>query len=147
MNKEKIIVDSETLRHSTSHILAAAVLEMFPEAKLGIGPAIEDGFYYDFLLPRTLIPEDLLLIEKKMKHLIKQNLKFEKYDEPIEEAEKFLQKTKQDLKVELVAELKQEGEKKVSFYKTGNFVDLCRGPHLDSTNKIKAVKLTRISGS
>ena len=137
----------ETIRHSASHILAAAVLEMFPDAKLGIGPAIEEGFYYDFLLPRTLIPEDLPLIEKKMRHFIKQNLKFEKYEEPIDEAEKFLQKTKQDLKVELVAELKKESEQSVSFYKTGKFVDLCKGPHIDSTNKIKAVKLTKISGS
>ena len=87
--------DLATLRHSASHVLAAAVLEMFPEAKLGIGPAIEGGFYYDFLLPRTLIPEDLGLIEKKMQHLIKQNLKFEKYEEPIAEAENFLKKTEQ----------------------------------------------------
>ena len=139
--------DLETLRHSTSHILAAAVLEMFPEAQFGIGPAIEDGFYYDFLLPRTLIPEDLPLIEKKMKHLIKQNLKFEKSEEPIEEAEKKLKKDKQDLKVELVADLKKEGEKKVSFYKSGKFTDLCRGPHIENTNKIKAFKLTKIAGS
>ncbi|MFH0834608.1 MAG: threonine--tRNA ligase [Patescibacteria group bacterium] len=139
--------DLPTLRHSASHVLAAAVLEMFPDAKLGIGPAIEGGFYYDFLLPRTLIPEDLGLIEKKMQHLIKQNLKFERYEEPIDEAEKFLKKTEQTLKLELVADLKKEGETKVSFYKTGNFVDLCRGPHVDSTNKLKAVKLTHISGS
>ncbi len=145
--KESPTIDLETLRHSASHILAAAVMDMFPDAQLGIGPAIEDGFYYDFLLPRTLIPEDLPLIEKKMQHLIKQNLKFEKYEELIEEAEKFLHKTKQDLKVELVAGLKEEGETKVSFYKTGNFVDLCKGPHVDSTNKLKAVKLTHISGS
>lgn len=145
--KETKAVDAETLKHSASHVLAAAVMDMFPDAKLGIGPAIEDGFYYDFLLPRTLIPEDLPLIEKKMKHLIKQNLKFEKYEEDIEEAEKFLKKSQQELKVELVAELKTEGEKKVSFYKTGNFVDLCRGPHIDSTSQIKALKLTRISGS
>ena len=139
--------DLATLRHSASHVLAAAVLEMFPDAKLGIGPAIEGGFYYDFLLPRTLIPEDLILIEKKMQHLIKQNLKFEKYEEPIEEAEKFLKKTEQILKLELVADLKKEGETKVSFFRTGDFVDLCRGPHIDSTNKLKAVKLTHISGS
>ncbi len=139
--------DLATLRHSASHVLAAAVLEMFPEAKLGIGPAIEGGFYYDFLLPRTLIPEDLGLIEKKMQHLIKQNLKFEKYEEPIAEAENFLKKTEQVLKLELVADLKQAGETKVSFYKTGNFVDLCRGPHVVGTNELKAVKLTHISGS
>ncbi|MFH0776939.1 MAG: threonine--tRNA ligase [Patescibacteria group bacterium] len=145
--KDSEIIDLPTLRHSASHVLAAAVLEMFPDAKLGIGPAIEGGFYYDFLLPRTLIPEDLGLIEKKMQHLIKQNLKFERYEEPIDEAEKFLKKTEQTLKLELVADLKKEGESKVSFYKTGNFVDLCRGPHVDSTNKLKAVKLTHISGS
>ncbi len=145
--KDSPAPDPETLRHSASHILAAAVMEMFPDAKLGIGPAIENGFYYDFLLPRTLIPEDLILIEKKMAHLIKQNLKFEKYEEPIEDAEKFLKKTEQILKVELVADLKKEGESKVSFFRTGDFVDLCRGPHIDSTNKLKAVKLTHISGS
>lgn len=145
--KDSPAPDLETLRHSASHVLAAAMMEMFPDAKLGIGPAIEGGFYYDFLLPRTLIPEDLALIEKKMQHLIKQNLKFEKYEEPIEEAEKFLKKTEQTLKVELVADLKKEGETKVSFYKTGDFVDLCKGPHVDSTNKLKAVKLTHISGS
>ena len=147
MSKKDSFTDLETLRHSASHVLAAAVLEMFPDAQLGIGPAIEEGFYYDFLLPRTLIPEDLALLEKKMKHLVKQNLKFEKYEEPIEEAEKFLKKTKQTLKLELVADLKKEGEQKVSFYKTGDFVDLCRGPHVDSTNELKALKLTKIAGS
>jgi len=145
--KETTIPDPETVKHSASHLLASAVMEMFPDAQLGIGPAIEEGFYYDFLLPRTLIPEDLPILEKKMKHLVKQNLKFEKYEEPIEEAEKFLKKSQQDLKVELVAELKKEGEKTVSFYKTGGFVDLCRGPHIDSTQAIKAVKLTKIAGS
>ncbi|MCF7846031.1 MAG: threonine--tRNA ligase [Candidatus Peribacteraceae bacterium] len=145
--KDSPAPDLETLRHSASHVLAAAVMEMFPDAKLGIGPAIEGGFYYDFMLPRTLIPEDLVLIEKKMQHLIKQNLKFEKYEEPIDQAEEFLKKTEQILKVELVADLKKEGEQKVSFYKTGDFVDLCRGPHVESTKELKAVKLTHISGS
>jgi len=140
-------INLEIIRHSASHILAAAVLEMFPDAKLGIGPAIENGFYYDFLLPRTLIPEDLVLIEKKMKHLIKQNLKFEKYEEPIDEAEKFLKKTNQNFKVEIISELKKKGEKSVNFYRTGNFVDLCRGPHIESSQKIKALKLTKIAGS
>jgi len=139
--------DLETLRHSTSHILAAAVLEMFPDAKLGIGPAIAEGFYYDFELPRSLIPEDLPLLEKKMKHLIKQNPKFEKYEEPIAEAEKFLKKTEQKFKLELVADLKKGGSTKVNFYKTGTFVDLCAGPHIEKASEIKAFKLTKIAGS
>jgi threonyl-tRNA synthetase len=139
--------DLETLRHSTSHILAAAVLEMFPDAKLGIGPAIAEGFYYDFELPRSLIPEDLPLLEKKMKHIIKQNPKFEKYEEPIAEAEKFLKKINQNYKVELAADLKEKGETEASFYKTGNFVDLCAGPHIEKASDIKAFKLTKIAGS
>ena len=147
MTKAKADLNPEALKHSASHVLAAAVLEMFPDAKLGIGPAIEDGFYYDFLLPRTLIPEDLPLIEKKMKHLIKQNLKFEHSEEPIGQAEESLKKSGQDFKVELLAELKKIGEEKISFYKCGEFTDLCKGPHVESTGKIKAFKLTKIAGS
>ncbi len=136
-------------RHSLSHILAQAVLDMFPEAKLGIGPDIDTGFYYDFELPRTLIPEDLPILEKKMKHIIKQNQVFEQYDEPIKKALEFLQKTDQSFKVELVADLKKEGEKKVSFYKNGPFVDLCKGPHVPSTGKIdlNCFKLDKIAGA
>jgi threonyl-tRNA synthetase len=137
----------ETLRHSASHILAAAVLDMFPEAKLGTGPATADGFYYDFQLPRSLIPEDLPLLEKKMKHLIKQNQKFERSEEPIEQAREFFQKLGQNFKVEIIDELEKKGETVASFYKNGNFVDLCAGPHIDNTNKLKAFKLTKISGS
>lgn len=134
------------LRHSTSHVLAAAVLEMFPEAKFAIGPSIDDGFYYDFELPRTLIPEDLALIEKKMKHIIKQNLPFEKEMMDRKEAIKLFKKAKQDYKVELLEELK---DKKISIYKTGKFVDLCTGPHIDSTGEIdkNAFKLTKIAGA
>jgi len=87
----------EQKRHSLSHILAQAVLDMFPEAKLGIGPDIDNGFYYDFELPRTLIPEDLPILEKKMKHIIKQNQKFEQYTEPVDKAVKFLKTTNQDI--------------------------------------------------
>ena len=139
----------EAKRHSLSHVLAQAVLDMFPEAKLGIGPDIENGFYYDFDLPRTLIPEDLPILEKKMKHIIKQNQKFEQYDEPIEKAIDFLKTAKQDYKVELVAELKKEGEKKVSFHKNGPFVDLCKGPHVDMTGQIQigTFKLDKIAGA
>jgi len=136
-------------RHSLSHILAQAVLDMFPEAKLGIGPDIDNGFYYDFELPRTLIPEDLPILEKKMKHIIKQNQKFERYDEPIDKAMDFLKAAKQHFKVELAADLKQEGEKEISFYKNGPFVDMCKGPHVESTIKIdpNTFKLDRIAGA
>lgn len=136
----------ETIRHSLSHILAAAVLEMFSEAKLGIGPAIDTGFYYDFDLPRTLIPEDLPILEDKMKKIIKSDGKFEQYNEPKNEAIKFLETAKQPYKVELVEELESE---KVSFYKTGDFVDLCKGPHVESISDLRTVgwKLDKIAGA
>lgn len=139
----------ETARHSLSHILAAAVLEMFPEAKLGIGPSVDNGFYYDFDLPRTLIPEDLAILEERMKKIIGKSLSFEKVDVPIEEALKKLKDSRQEYKCELVEDLKKEGEEQVSLYKTGDFIDLCRGPHLGSTDELKSVawKLDKISGA
>jgi len=141
----------EIIRHSLSHILAAAVYEMFPDAKFGIGPAIENGFYYDFDLPRTLIPEDLALLEEKMLRIIKENHKFEKANIPITEALKSFKKSKQPLKVELIKDIAKENSKvkTVSIYKTGTFVDLCAGPHIDSTGEInpKAFKLAKISGA
>ncbi len=139
----------EAKRHSLSHILAQAVLDMFPEAKLGIGPNIESGFYYDFELPRTLIPEDLPILEKKMKHIIKQNQAFEQYSEPIDESVKLLKATKQDYKVEMAADLKEKGEKEASFYKNGQFVDMCKGPHVESTGQIElgTFKLDKIAGA
>lgn len=147
MNKKTPSIDAK--RHSLSHILAQAVLDMFPEAKLGIGPTIENGFYYDFDLPRTLIPEDLPILEKKMKHIIKQNQKFEQYDEPIEDSIKFLKKTKQDYKIELAADLKEDGEKKLSFYKNDSFVDMCKGPHVEMTGQVQigTFKLDKIAGA
>jgi len=137
----------EVMRHSLSHVLAAAVLDMFPEGKLAIGPAIDNGFYYDFDLPRTLIPEDLPILEKKMKHMLKQNLKFERQDMPIDDALKISKKAKQPYKTELIEDLKAEGKKSVSFYKTGSFIDLCEGPHVDSTNKLGAFKLSHTAGA
>lgn len=145
--------DTEKMRHSCSHVLAQAVLQMFPEAKLGIGPAIENGFYYDFELPRTLIPEDLPLIEKKMKHIVKQNQKFKRYEEPIDKSVKFLKEIKQDYKVELATDLQKDGHEKISFYENidqkgkGTFVDMCEGPHVESSGKVGAFKLTHIAGA
>lgn len=140
----------DILRHSTAHVLAAAVLEMFPEAKFAIGPNIEDGFYYDFELPRTLIPEDLPLLEEKMRAIIKTNHPFEKSAVDAKKAVKLFQKAGQNYKVELINDLiANEQVKEVSIYKSGPFVDLCRGPHLDSTGEIKAdaFKLTKIAGA
>jgi len=140
----------DILRHSAAHILAAAVLEMFPEAKFAIGPNIEDGFYYDFDLPRTLIPEDLALLEEKMRAIVERDFTFEKSEVDSKEAIKLFKKAGQPYKVELIEDLaKNEGAEKVSLYKSGPFVDLCRGPHIDSTGKMKpdAFKLLKISGA
>ncbi len=137
----------EIKRHSLAHILASAVLEMFPEAKFGIGPSTENGFYYDFELPRTLIPEDLPILEEKMRKIIKENYPFEKRVVSHQKALDLFQKAKQDYKVDILS--REAKEKEVTLYKTGEFVDLCRGPHIDSTGEIdpKSFKLTKISGA
>ena len=132
-------MELQTLRHSTSHILAAAVLELYPKAKLGIGPAIEDGFYYDFD-DLSLSEEDLPKIEKKMQEIINKNLKFERKQATKSEAKKILKDQK--YKLELLEEIP-----KPSFYSTGKFIDLCSGPHIQSTSEIKAFKLTRLAGA
>lgn len=153
MAKDKPKVDINAMRHSCSHVLAQAVMDMFPEAKLGIGPTIENGFYYDFDLPRTLIPEDLPILEKKMKHIIKQNQKFIRREEPGKRAIDFLNETGQKYKVELAKEFMEAGEN-ISFYECvrandgeAMFVDLCEGPHIDHTGQIGAFKLTHIAGA
>jgi threonyl-tRNA synthetase len=146
---ESAPVTLDQKRHSLSHLMAQAVLDMFPEAKLAIGPTIDNGFYYDFELPRTLIPEDLPLIEKKMRQFIRQNQKFEHHTEPVDQAIQFYHAAKQPFKAELIADLKTKGETEVGFYKNGNFVDLCKGPHVDSTNQIEenSFKLDKIAGA
>jgi len=122
---------------------------MFPEAKFGIGPAIENGFYYDFELPRTLIPEDLEILEKKMRRIIQANYPFKKKVMPAKEALQHFQQANQPYKVELIKDLIQEGKQEVMVYKSGSFVDLCSGPHLQSTGEIpsEAFKLTHFSGA
>lgn len=140
----------DTLRHSISHVMAAAVLELFPKAKFGIGPTIDDGFYYDFDLPRALTPEDLPKLEEKMRALIKQGLAFKQEELTAAKATDIFKKLKQNYKVELIKDLvKEEKVKKVTLYTTGSFVDLCRGPHIKSTSEINpdAFKLTKISGA
>lgn len=130
------------MRHSASHVLAEAVLSMFPDAKFGIGPAIEDGFYYDFDLPRSLTPDDLPVIEKKMGEIIKADLPFTYKELTKEEAKKLF--ASQPYKLELIDEIPDD---KVGVYEQGGFVDLCRGPHVNSTGEIKAFKLSNIAGA
>ncbi|MBN2239354.1 MAG: threonine--tRNA ligase [Dehalococcoidales bacterium] len=132
----------ETIRHSASHIMAEAVKSMFPDAKFGIGPAIENGFYYDFELPRSLTPEDLPVIEEKMNEIIKANTPFIRRDITKDEARKIF--TDQPYKLELINDLEDET---VGVYTQGSFTDLCRGPHVESTGQIKAFKLTSIAGA
>ncbi|NUM25463.1 MAG: threonine--tRNA ligase [Candidatus Buchananbacteria bacterium] len=142
------------IRHTASHVMAQAVLELFPDAKIAIGPAIEDGFYYDFDFGKKMpTDDDLKEIEKVMKHIIKQNQKMEQYDVETDEAIKYLKKKKQPYKVELAEDLKKEGEKKLSFYvmvaQDGKrkFNDMCAGPHVKSTKEIGAVKLMKLAGA
>ena len=137
-------MDLDTLRHSTSHIMAMAVKEIFPEAKLAIGPSIEDGFYYDFDLKKALVPEDLIVIEEKMREIVKRNIKFEKIDISKKDALKEMDGRKESYKKELLEEIT---DAQITFYKNGDFIDLCRGPHIESTGKAKAFKLLKIAGA
>jgi len=134
----------EVLRHSASHIMAQAVLRLFPGAKLAIGPAIENGFYYDFDLERPLTPEDLTAIQAEMDKIIKENYPIERFEMSKAEALKYFQEKGEIYKVELVEGL-EDGS--ISFYRQGEFVDLCRGPHLPSTGYLKAYKLMSIAGA
>ncbi|WP_050697335.1 threonine--tRNA ligase [Anaeromassilibacillus senegalensis] len=132
--------------HTTSHIMAQAVKHLFPGAVFAIGPAIENGFYYDMDLPRTLTPEDLEKIEAEMKKIIKENLPLEKFELTPEEAKEMMEKDGQIYKVELIEEHSNKGEK-ISFYRQGDFTDLCAGPHLMTTGQVKAVKLLNCTGA
>ncbi|MGE5392581.1 MAG: threonine--tRNA ligase, partial [Candidatus Saccharibacteria bacterium] len=144
------------LRHSLAHVMAAAVTEMFPKAQLGVGPVIENGFYYDFELPRPLTPDDIKKIEKRMRELVKQGLAFDRELLTIPEAKKLFTDMDQKFKLELLKDLEKYGTTKaaeiaqadeslaqdldladktgeISIYRTGKFLDLCRGPHVKST--------------
>ena len=162
-------IDLIAMRHSLAHILASAVLELFPDAKFGIGPVVENGFYYDIDIPsKKLTEKDLISIEQTMKRIIKKDFQFETYNLDIDKAIKWAKSNKQDYKLELLNDLKRSGTtqfkdlnkselgtiaddktkiEKVSFYKHGDFTDLCRGPHLNSTCEAGPFKLLRISGA
>ena len=133
----------QTLRHSASHIMAQAVKRLFPEVKLAIGPAIDTGFYYDFDTPNPFTPEDLEKIEAEMKKIAKENLKIERFELPRGEALELMKD--EPYKVELINDL-PEGET-ISFYKQGEFTDLCAGPHVNYTSKVKAYKLLSATGA
>src|ERR1044071_8561553 len=128
----------EIYRHSSAHLLAAAVTELFPEAQCGIGPPTDDGFFYDFLVAKPFTPEDLQAIEKRMAHIVKQNRPIEKKLIPKPEALAMFTELGQSLKCELIQ--KKAGDM-VQCYTMGKFVDFCLGPHLPSTGHIKAFKL------
>ncbi len=134
------------IRHSASHVLAEAVLRLFPSAKLDIGPATDSGFYYDFDIDHKFTAEDLTKIEAEMKRIIDENQRFEKFEATREEAEKIIRENGQELyKLGRLADI-PEGEK-ITFYKNGEFVDLCAGPHVDYTKRIKAFKLLSVAGA
>jgi len=136
-------MDISIIRHSLSHILASAIQELYPNAKFGIGPAIENGFYYDFDLPEKIGPNDLAKIEEKMKELINKNISFKKEIITKKEAEEIFEN--QPYKIELIKEIKEE---KVTIYKSGNFIDLCKGPHVKSSKEIPlSFKLKKIAGA
>ena len=134
-----------TLRHTASHILAQAVKRLWPEAKLAIGPAIDKGFYYDIDMEHILTPEDLGKIEKEMSRIVKENLPITKSIMPRQEAIEFFKSKNEDYKVELIQDLPEDAI--ISCYSQGDFIDLCAGPHVASTGKVKAFKLQSIAGA
>ena len=133
------------MRHTTSHVLAQAMRELMPTAKMGIGPVIENGFYYDFDLPRKITEDDLATLEKSMARIVKENLPLTRFAEDRATARVRCEAMGQPYKVRLIDDLPDEAE--ISFYQQGDFVDLCKGPHIESTGRIGAFKLMSIAGA
>ena len=129
--------------HTSAHILAHAVLNLFPGTKLGVGPAVEEGFYYDFIPPRPFTPEDLENIEQEMKKIIKEDIEIHRFEKTTAETIDLLKEQQQELKIELIENFQEP----FSFYQQGNFCDLCRGPHLRSTGEVKAIKLLSVAAA
>ena len=132
-------------RHTTSHIMAQAIKRLFPSAKLAIGPSIENGFYYDIDMDRNFTPDDLEAIEKEMAKIVSEDLAIERFELPREEAIRLMEEKEEPYKVELIKDLPEDAV--ISFYRQGEYVDLCAGPHLMSTGLVKAFKLTSSSGA
>jgi threonyl-tRNA synthetase len=140
--------DLYALRHSAAHVMAGAVLELFPQAKFGFGPPVTDGFYYDFDLPRALQPDDLAKIEERMQAMVKKDVPFERSEMDVPQALRFFGDRHQDYKVDQIQKLDETIEDgKVGVYTHGGFADLCRGPHLERTGKIGPFKLMSIAGA
>ena len=137
----------KTYWHTCSHVMAQAVKRLWPEVKLAIGPSIDNGFYYDFDAPFNFTQENLDAIEAEMRKICKEKLKLERFELPREEAIKYMQEKDEPYKVELINDLPEDAH--ISFYTQGEFTDLCAGPHLDSTGRIKgnAIKLTQCCGA
>ena len=138
-------VGVEVIRHSTAHLLAHAVKELFPSAQVTIGPVIDDGFYYDFSFERAFTPEDLLAIEKKMKQLAKKDMKIERSVRERDDASNYFLSLGETYKSEIIRDLPEDEE--LSLYSQGEFTDLCRGPHVPSTGKLKTFKLLKVAGA
>jgi threonyl-tRNA synthetase len=157
------MIPLETRRHSAAHVMAAAIKRLFPDVKLGVGPVVENGFYYDIDIGRAVTPDDLDAIAKEMKKLVKENPSFEREELPIDDAIALFDKMGQSYKVELLRDLKTKGTTKlsveeagdldpanvsrVSVYRTGDFLDLCRGPHVEKVKEIGAWKIDKVSGA
>src|SRR5438477_12240144 len=135
----------ETLRHSAAHLLAAAVTELYPDARYGIGPAVQDGFYYDFAFSKPISESDLPAIESRMRKLAQADIPFVHETMSREQATEEFRRRGQDYKLELIADKVEDDE--VSVYRTGDFLDLCRGPHVRSTKDLKAFKLLQVAGA
>src|SRR5712675_2993536 len=136
---------NEILRHSTAHLLAYAVKELFPEAQVTIGPVVENGFYYDFSFKRPFTPEDLGAIETRMAELAKKDLSVTREVWPRDKAVQYFKSVGEHYKAEIIASIPPDEE--VSLYREGDFIDLCRGPHVPSTGKLKVFKLTKVAGA
>jgi len=135
----------EIIRHSTAHLLAQAVKQLFPDAQVTIGPVIDDGFYYDFAFERSFTPEDLTAIEDKMKALVKENIPIERSVLPRDEAVKFFRGLSEAYKAEIIESI--PSDEALSLYRQGEFIDLCRGPHVPSTGRLGSFKLTKVAGA
>ena len=135
----------DAFRHTTSHIMAQAIKRLWPDVKLAIGPSIDDGFYYDIDSERPITEEDFPAIEAEMKKIAKEDLKLERFELPRADAIKMMEDAKEPYKVELIQDLPEDAV--ISFYKQGDFTDLCAGPHLMSTKNVKAVKLMKVAGA
>lgn len=136
---------NEKIWHSAAHVFAQALTQIYPTVKIAIGPPIETGFHYDFELEKTLKENNLIELEKKMLEIIKIKDDMIKKEITIEEAKKLFEKN--EYKIEMINELEQSGEKKVSIYTNGNFIDLCKGPHVKNISEIGAIKLLKISSA